>query len=148
MFFFLYMDVRDIMTRKVITVDADATVRNACKLMDKYDVGCLLVTKNNSAVGIVTERDVIRKVVKNGKDPEILTIKRIMTTPLVVISPEASVETVVDTMIKNRIKKLPVVSDENDLLGIVTATDIVTNCPEYLKKVASLMVRELKGIGG
>jgi len=142
------MDVKDIMIRKVIIVDADATVRNACKLMDKHDVGCLLVTKNSSAVGIVTERDVIRKVVKNGKDPEILTIKRIMTTPLVVISPEASVETAVDTMIKNRIKKLPVVSDENDLIGIVTATDIITNSPEYLKKVASLMVRDVTGIGG
>jgi CBS domain-containing protein len=143
------MDVKDIMTKKVITVDANSTVRNACKLMDKHDVGCLLVTEEgSSAVGIVTERDVIRKVVKNGKDPEIITIKRIMTTPLVVISPEASVETAVDTMIKNRIKKIPVVSDENDLVGIVTATDIVTNCPSYLKKVASLMVREVKGIGG
>lgn len=143
------MDVKDIMTQKVITVDADSTVRNACKLMDKHNVGCLLVTEgSSSAIGIVTERDIIRKVVKNGKDPEILTIKRIMTTPLVVISPEASVETAVDTLIKNKIKKLPVVSDENDLVGIVTATDIVLNSPSYLKKVASLMVRELKGIGG
>ena len=143
------MDVKDIMTKKVITVDANSTVRNACKLMDKHDVGCLLVTEDgSSAVGIVTERDIIRKVVKSGKDPEIMTIKRIMTTPLVVISPEASVETAVDTMIKNKIKKLPVVSDENDLVGIVTATDIILNSPSYLKKVASLMVRELKGIGG
>jgi len=143
------MDVKDIMVKKVITIDANSTVRNACKLMDKHNVGCLLVTEgSSSAVGIVTERDVISKVVKNGKDPEIMTIKRIMTTPLVVISPEASVETAVDTMIKNKIKKLPVVSDENDLVGIVTTTDIVTNSPSYLKKVASLMVREVKGIGG
>ena len=142
------MNVRDIMVRKVITIDKEASVRKACRKMTREKVGSLLITDNGSAIGIVTERDVIRKVVQSGKDSEIMLIKRIMSTPLVVISPAATLELAVDTMIENRIKKLPVISDDSELIGIVSATDIIANNPKYLKKVAALIMHGVDAVGG
>ena len=142
------MSVSDIMKKKVITADVSISVRKACQIMTKKNVGSLLVTEKDSAVGIMTERDVIRKVVRTGKDPEILTVKRVMSTPLIVISPDASIELAVDTLIKNKIKKLPVVTSEDELVGILSATDIIANNPRYLKRVASLMVKRFDLVGG
>ena len=142
------MNVEEIMTREVISIEGNETVLEAVQLMTKKGVGCLLVLKNSDAVGIITERDILKKVISVNKDPSILKVEEIMTTPLEVIDPLASIDEAIDVMVKSKIKKLPVVTEKNELVGMLTATDIVTNEPKYLQKIAELIIKPIRGVSG
>ena len=86
------MDVKEIMVEKVISIRADATVKEAVKLMNEYEIGCLIVAKKGEAVGIVTERDVLKRVISRSKDPEVTKVSEIMSKPLIVGGPDMYIE--------------------------------------------------------
>ena len=116
------ISIADVMTKSVISVDASVTVNDAAKMMEDAKVGTLIVFENNSPVGIVTDRDFV-KIIAHAY--QITTpIKRIMSSPLYFINSNESVRVAADLMHELRIRKLPVV-DNNDLVGMITATDIV-----------------------
>jgi CBS domain-containing protein len=115
--------VKEIMRKDVIVMDGSKSVLEAVKLMAKSDVSSVIVSKDDSIVGIVTERDVVRKVVAEQFEPDEILLENIMTTPLITISQEATVEDASKAMVTYGIRRLPVV-DEERLEGIVTATDI------------------------
>jgi CBS domain-containing protein len=114
--------VKEFMTKNVITIDAYKTVFEAAVLMSQNDVGDLVVTDSNAPVGIVTERDFVRRVlaVKKSSDTK---VSEVMTTPLRVIYPEAPLKEAARRMINKRIRRLVVIKD-NKLVGIITATDL------------------------
>ena len=115
--------VRDIMTKSVIAVDSSIMVNEAAKMMEDVKVGAVIVMENNTPVGIITDRDFAVKVVAHAY--QITTsVKQIMSTPLIAISPDESVWMVADLMYTRGIRKLPVIEDDQ-VIGIITSTDLV-----------------------
>ena len=117
---------KDIMKNQVITVDSSMSVIDTAKIMDDAGIGCVIVIENNITVGIVTERDFVKRVVSRGI-PLSTPIKQVMSSPLIVVNPEENIWEVAELMKQRRIHKVPVVH-QNLLVGIVTATDLTRIC--------------------
>jgi CBS domain-containing protein len=130
------LKVEDIMIKDVITVGAEATVREATKLMYKQDIGCLVVMKRGKPVGIVTERDMLKRVLLKSKDPRKTRVDKIMSNPLVVGEPKTDIRDAVRLMIEGKIKRLPIVEDGH-LLGLVNFPDIVRSSAYFEHIISS-----------
>ena len=118
--------VKDIMKKQVIAIDSSISIKDAAKIMDDADVGCVVVTENNLAVGILTERDFIRRVAAHEK-PLTIPVKQVMSSPLIVINPDENIWELAELMKIRKIHKVPVVQEDR-LVGIVTATDLTRIC--------------------
>ena len=110
---------------EVLTIDAAATVFEAIKRMVEANVGALLVTDGGRVAGIITERDYLRRVTLEGRTEEETLVREIMTSPLVYVTPETSVEECMAVMTERRIRHLPVFTDGRELVGIVSIGDLV-----------------------
>jgi CBS domain-containing protein len=110
---------------EVLTIDAEATVFEAIKRMVDANVGALLVTDGGRVAGIVTERDYLRRVTLEGRTEEETLVREIMTSPLVYVTPETSVEECMAVMTERRIRHLPVFAEGRDLVGVVSIGDVV-----------------------
>ena len=132
------LKIEDVMVEEVVSVSEKATVWKAAELMDKHEIGCLVVVEKGKPVGIVTETDMVKKVILGFVDPEDTKVEEIMSRPLVVGNPEMDVDEASRVMRKRKIKKLPVVK-KGRLVGLVTTTDIVRS-PEVMK----MMIRTIK----
>ena len=132
------LKIEDLMVKDVITVRPEETVWKAVELMNRQEIGCLVVVKNEETVGIVTERDILGRVVLGSKNPVKTKISEIMTRPLVVGKPDLEVIDAARRMFKRGIKKLPIV-EGGYLVGLVTLTDLV-----YSQEILVEMVRILE----
>jgi CBS domain-containing protein len=117
------MNIKDVMVKEIITVNPTAKIRAAVELMNKNQIGCLVVTRKGKPVGIMTERDVLKKIVCGRKDPEQTRVSEIMSKPLIVGRVDMDWLEAVKLMLDQNIKKLPI-SDGERLVGLVTLTDI------------------------
>ncbi len=137
------LKLEDVMTKNVITVGEKATVKTIVELMDKRDIGCLIVVKRKKPVGIVTPRDILKRVLlspKNTKDTKVndvlmRKVGEIMSKPLIVEKPQTEVREGVRLMTEWKIKKLPIV-ENGRLLGLVTYTNIIRST-RYLEQIIS-----------
>lgn len=130
--------VRDVMTRSVKSVRPDSSVMEAIRKMNKFDIGAIIVVQGKRPVGIITERDILRRIVEQRLDPLVVKAREIMSSPITTIREDAAVEEAAEMMTKRRIKKLPVVSNER-LIGMVTATDLVRSAPKLVDLLEGLM---------
>lgn len=126
------MIVEEIMSDKLVTVDVNDTVKNACDKYRDNKVGCLVVTDNEKIAGIVTERDVIERTICMDLNPNSTSVKEIMSSDIKTVNSYDRVEDALEIMKTNKIKKLPVVSN-NRLVGIITITDIAYTRPSIKK---------------
>ena len=110
--------------RNVLEIEAGATVREAVRAMVDANVGSLLVTSSGDVVGIVTERDYLRRVALEGRTDDDTTVGEIMTAPLVVVGPDTSIDECMAVMTDRRIRHLPVVED-GKVVGLVSIGDLV-----------------------
>ena len=117
------MTVGNVMTKSVISVDASMTINEAAKMMEDARVGAVIVTEDNTPVGIVTDRDFAVKVAAHAYQVS-SPVRQIMSSPLFSISSGEPVRIAADLMHDRGIRKLPVIDDEN-IVGMITATDIV-----------------------
>jgi CBS domain-containing protein len=115
--------VKDIMTKSLITVDSSATVNEAAKLMEKAKVGSVLITEKNVPIGIMTDRDFAITIAAHAY-PIHTKVKQVMSSPLIHIRSDDEVWMAADLMYSRKIRRLPVL-DEDELLGIVSASDFV-----------------------
>lgn len=122
------MRVREIM-KHIKTIPSSASVRDAAKKMDEGKMGSLVVVDGKKISGIITERDILQKVTVLNKLPSKVPVSEIMTSKVLTIKPDEFIDDAVYVMIKNKIKKLPVVED-GEVVGIITSTDIVANSDE------------------
>ena len=113
--------VKDFMTTNVITIDVQGTVLEAAKLMYQQDVGDLVVMDGVVAKGIVTERDLVRRVM-SLKKPFETRVSEVMSDPLITIDEDASIRDAARKMVKYKIRRLPV-TKKNVLVGIIAASD-------------------------
>lgn len=116
--------VRDVMTRAVVVANPDWTVLEAAKRMAAKKIGGLVVLKSGRPIGLVTERDILWKVTAKEKSAVKTTVREIMTSPVVTVSPLATLRSAARIMIENNVRRL-VVTRLDDVEGIVTARDIV-----------------------
>ena len=130
--------VRDIMSKNVKVVRPDTTMKEVVATMNKFGIGSIIVVQGERPVGIITERDILRRQVEPCLAPETLTAKHVMTSPLVTINEEASIEEAARLMAKKKAKRLPVM-DNGKLVGILSYTDIVFKVPEMLSTLEELV---------
>lgn len=124
--------IRDIMTFPVITIRKNAKVSEAASAMCAHNIGSIVVVdREEKPVGIVTERDMLRKVVVTCKNPKAVDVTQIMSSPLVTGNPDMDLENAAKLMIKNEIKRLPIV-EEGRLAGIATFTDLIRSQPQIV----------------
>ena len=111
--------------RDVLQIDASATVFDAIKRMVESNVGALLVTESGELSGIVTERDYLRRVTLEGRTEKGTQVREIMSSELVYVTPETSVEECMAVMTERRIRHLPVLDEGRKVVGIVSIGDVV-----------------------
>ena len=118
--------VKDIMNKRVLKIDSDLTVQDASKMMKDANVGSILVMKDNTAIGILTEKDIVRRIVSEGK-PTSTPIKEVMSSPVIAISPNDTVKTLANLMRLRGVHKVAV-TQERLVVGIVTISDLTGAC--------------------
>ena len=148
------MDVEEVMVGEVISIRPGATIKDAVDLMNHHDIGCLVVADEGGVEGIITERDVLRRVISESRRPERTKVSDVMSKPLIVGGPTMYVEDAAKLMFKKGIKKLPILKN-GGVIGIVTLSDIarivsvepqVAKVVEELKKSGWLPSRRMKRI--
>ena len=126
------LKVDAVMTVEVITIDEKATVKEAADIMDKNEISCLIASRKGRAIGIITERDLLKRVIVEAKNPEKTKVKAVMSTPLEVVASGTDLEDAIKMMFQKKIKKMPVVEKEN-IIGLVSLTDIARCQPAIIK---------------
>ena len=130
--------VRDVMTKDVKVVGPDSSVHKVVAAMNKYNVGSIIVVQDDKPVGVISERDVLRRVVEPCLSPETITAKQIMTSPVITICESASVDEVVKLMAEKRVRKIPVMKKDK-LVGIITYTDILSTVLSMISILGELV---------
>ena len=125
------MIVRDIMAKNIKTVKPDDTVHAAVLKMNKFDIGSVIVVSSGRPVGIITETNVMRRIVEPRMDPATVWTKDIMSSPLITIDENAAVEEAAKIMATKRINRLPVIKGDK-LVGLISSSDIVKASPTQL----------------
>jgi CBS domain-containing protein len=115
--------IKDVMTDKLRTCEPRTTVFEAARLMREEDVGPVPVVDGGRPVGVVTDRDIVLRVVAAGRDPSLTTVGEIASEELVTISPDRPLDEALQLMARHRVRRLPVVEDEK-LVGIVAQADV------------------------
>jgi CBS domain-containing protein len=143
--------ILDVMTKAVIAVDLNTKVANCAKLMAKKGVSCTVITQSNAPIGIVTERDLVSKVLADAIDPNNVLVRDIMSTPLITVSPNATVPEASAMMAEYRVRRLVVVDRSGAMVGIVTTGDIARSLAEkhgYREPTFNAMARYKDGEEG
>jgi CBS domain-containing protein len=118
-------EILDAKGRDVVRIASDATVFDAVKLMVERNIGSLLVTDGDEITGIFTERDYLRRIAVEGRRSRDTLVRDVMSAPVVVVTPEATVEEGMAMMSERRIRHLPVVDAEGAVAGMVSIGDLV-----------------------
>ena len=123
------MRVREIMTAQPATCAPDSPLDEVARLMVKHDCGALPVVDGDALAGIVTDRDIVARVVAEGQHPEEKTARDAMTTPALHVTPEDDVEDLLRLMEKNRVRRVVVV-DGDRVVGMVAQADVARHLSE------------------
>ena len=115
--------IKEVMTRDVRACEPNATVAEAAKVMAKEDVGPVPIVEDGRLVGIITDRDIVVRVVAEGRDPNATTVKEIASTDLVAVSPDDDLDEALNLLARRQVRRLPVVEGHR-LVGIVAQADI------------------------
>ena len=132
------MKAEDVMATEIVTLDENTIVKKAAEVMVQTGVSAVIVTGEGKANGILTERDILKRIVAEGKNFRKTKIKEIMSSPLVTIKPTTDLEETARIMFKKKIKNLPVINEKR-LVGLVSLQDICRLQPEILKILKKVM---------
>ncbi len=133
------MQIKDIM-HSITKISSSTTISEAAKIMDQKSIGSVLVEENNKIIGMMTERDILRKVVAKGKTPEKLKVNDIMSHPIITIDTNEDVLAATKKMDECRIRRL-VVTENGKIVGMVTANSIARNLKYYLAREKTVYTR-------
>jgi len=134
------LQVKDVMVTNLITIEAGASAKKAAELMDKHDIGCLIVISYGNPIGIITERDMLRRVLLQRRDLAKTKVGNIMSAPLITSHSQTDIRDAIRLMNERRIKKLPVIEDGN-LIGLVSLTDVMRSLAYFEHVISSLCAR-------
>ena len=128
------------MRKNISTIDSGSSAVEASMVMSTDKVGYIIVLEKRRPVGMLTERDLVLKVMAEGKSPAKTKVAECMSSPLVMIDPDKSVEEAVETMKKHGFRRLLVVKD-NIIYGIFTASDLIEHFEDFEEKLINELVR-------
>jgi len=134
------LKVKDLMNTNVASIDSEASVKDAASRMAQQEIGSLVVTEQGKPTGIVTERDLLSRVLALARNAEATQVKMVMSKPLICGSPDMDVVNAARFMVNRGIKKLPV-TQNGRLVGIVTLTDVCAAQPD----IYDIVEKEAKG---
>ncbi len=139
------MPVKEIMSVNVVTMPPDATVLEVAKSMAKIDIGSIVIVKAERAIGIITETDIVTRVVAEQKDPKTTKAKDVMSSPLIHITPNTALTEAMRVMTRAGIRRVAILKNDS-LAGIITSRDILRWSPELIDvMVESLRVKNEQG---
>ncbi|MEM3442103.1 MAG: CBS domain-containing protein, partial [Candidatus Bathyarchaeia archaeon] len=129
------MLVKDVMSSPVITIEENAPTNRVAELMDKHGLGCIIViSKEGKPLGIITERDLVSRVLAKNIKPDSLKAKEVMTTPLITIEPDETISEAARKMSRLNIRRLGVVY-KGQLVGLLSSKDILGVMPELIETI-------------
>ena len=129
--------VSNLFSNKIKTIEADQPLKQAAKMMNNMGISSLIVVQDGKAVGIITERDMMRSLMLNLVNLHKVSVRTFMSDNLISIRENAPIEDAIDMMVSNNIKRLLVtdaIGSESKLIGIISMTDIVTHHPELKQR--------------
>jgi CBS domain-containing protein len=132
--------IKDYMDKEFPTIEVEAKVVDAAKILDKQKKGYIIVLEKGKPYGIVTEWDMVSKVLAAEMDPKMLTVRQIASSPLVTIDPDQDLLKASELMQKKNIKRIPVVKG-GVIYGVVTSMNIAQKCGEYVNKSVKDILR-------
>lgn len=144
------MAIRDVCNRRIVTVYAGTDVLKAAQLMKSEHVGDVLVLekspdkKQNKVIGILTDRDVVKMVVANGISPANVLVDDIMSRSLQVVNESLGIYEVIQNMHEAGVRRMPVVSSDGSILGLVTFDDLVSLLAQELVKLTEIIDRQIR----
>jgi CBS domain-containing protein len=136
------MSLERICSKTVVTVSQDTTVLEAAKLMHSKHIGCLVVIDDSRPIGIVTDRDIVLKVVASGQKPAETAVKKIMTANPTMVNVNYDVLDAVRLMRTRGVRRLPIVDEHRHLLGIITMDDLLTAFSAEVGDLAGVVQKE------
>jgi len=140
--------VATVMSKAVMTVELNTSAKDCAKAMAKRGVSCAVITQGGSAVGIVTERDLVSKVLAESIDAKNVLARDIMSTPLITVGPDSTLTNAAELMAQYRVRRLVVVDSSGALVGLVTTGDIARSLAEkhgYREATFNAMARYSEG---
>ena len=137
------MNVKEVMTKDLITLEPDASILDAAQLMKKFNVGTILITQNDKVTGILTDRDIVLRLIAENIDCQDAKLKDFMSQSPVSVSSNEDIKFVADMMAEHQIKRLPI-TENNKLVGIVTLGDLSMVAPEQAQEVLEQCSKPLR----
>ena len=125
-------NARDIMSKKVVSIEPSVSATEVAKLMDRNNVSCVVLMLNEEPYGIVTERDLLSKITALNKRSSEIKAEEIMSSPVILVSPGTPADEVAQKMVENKIRRVVVV-DGQQPIGIITVTDFVKHLNSILE---------------
>ncbi len=125
------MFVKDIMTVNVVTMPLEASVLEVAKSMSDMDISSVIITDEDRPLGIITEEDIVRRVIVQERDPKTTQASEIMSTPIIHVEPSTPLTDAMRVMAKSSIRRVAVLKN-NSLAGIITSRDILRWSPELI----------------
>lgn len=129
------LKVEEVMVKPVMTLSVASTVKEAVETMSKCEIGCLVILHDETPVGIITERDMIKRVLLDARDPLTTKLSQIMSAPIMFGEPKMSIQDAVALMTEKKIKHLPII-ENGCLVGLITLTDLIRS-KAYLQHIFS-----------
>ncbi len=134
------MQIKQIMTKDVVTSSPDETIQHAAEKMKSIDVGMLPVIENGNLLGTITDRDITVRVVALGLDPTKAQVRNTMSQGVVFAYEDEDVHKTAQRMMENQIRRLPIVNRSKKLVGIVALGDLATETKDK-KMTAQVLER-------
>lgn len=137
-------DILDVKGRNVWSIDPNATVYDAMKLMAEKEIGALMVMEGSKLVGIISERDYARKVILQGRSSPTTQVREIMTSRVVYAQPDQNIEECMALMTEKRVRHLPVI-EEGKVVGVISIGDLVKSIIDEQKFIIEQLERYISG---
>jgi CBS domain-containing protein len=132
--------VRDVMTAGPVCVTPDTPVSVVAEVMDSDNIGSVPVVENDRLTGVITDRDIVVRAIAQGKDPRGMPVREIYSRDVIAVTPDDKLKDVVSIMADNQIRRIPVVDQENHLVGVISQADIALEAKE---KTVGELVEEI-----
>lgn len=127
--------VKDVMVKEVQTSNSTSHISQIAKQMKRNNISSVVIVDKNQPVGIITERDIVTRIVANERDPSKINVGEVMTKPVVAVLTETPLTEAIDLMKNKSIRRLVVVNNSNELAGILTVDDIGYNVEQFAEDI-------------
>jgi CBS domain-containing protein len=116
--------VKDVMTSNPCTIDADQTVAYAARMLKQENVGIAPIVEGNRLVGTLTDRDIVVRIVADGRDPQMVKVREVASTDLVTVDPQQDLDEALRLMASHQVRRLPVVEEDGRVVGVLAQADV------------------------